>query len=189
LTNAQVKDFAKVLAHVAGPEISEQTLQSYLKDNTKTKVVKLNQMVPVELRYETIVVEDGKLHIHRDVYDQDTNTEENLRAVLEANGSSLEKLSAEERAEVMNALNAMSAHPKKISAPISNDNSANSNSDEAQTTKKKKKTGIDKKTPKNQKEVVIEITSLAGRGYPAPVDLDTGSGKPVPVVAAVKPSR
>jgi hypothetical protein len=37
--------------------------------------------------------------------------------------------------------------------------------------------------------VVIEITSLAGRGYPAPVDLDTGSGKPVPAVAAVKSSR
>ena len=189
LTNAQVKDFAKVLAHVAGPEISEQMLQSYLKDNTKTKAVKLNQIVPVELRYETIVVEDGKLHIYRDVYDQDTNTEENLRAVLEANGSSLENLSAEERGEVMNALNAMSAHPKKISAPLSNDNSANSNSVEGQTTKKKKKTGIDKKTPKNQKEVVIEITSLAGRGYPAPVDLDNGSGKPIPVVAAVKPSR
>jgi lipoprotein-anchoring transpeptidase ErfK/SrfK len=188
LTNAQVKDFAKVLAHIAGPEISEQTLQSYLKDSTKTKAVKLNQIVPVELRYETIVVEDGKFHIYRDVYDQDTNTEENLRAVLEANGSSLENLSAEERGEVMNALNAMSAHPKKISAPISNDNSANS-SDDGQTTKKKKKIGADKKTPKNQKEVVIEIASLAGRGYPAPVDLDNGSGKPVPAVAAVKPSR
>jgi lipoprotein-anchoring transpeptidase ErfK/SrfK len=189
LTNAQVKDFAKVLAHVAGPEISEQTMQSYLKDTAKTKAVKLNQMVPVELRYETIVVEDGKLHIYRDVYDQDTNTEENLRAVLEANGSSLENLSAQERGEVMNALNAMSAHPKKISAPISNDNSANSNSDEGQTPKKKKKPGADKKTPKNQKEVVVEITSLAGKGYPAPVDLDNGLGKPVPAVAAVKPSR
>ena len=189
LTNAQVKDFAKVLAHVAGPEISEQTLQSYLKDSTKTKAVKLNQIVPVELRYETIVVEDGKLHIYRDVYDQETNTEENLRAVLEANGSSLENLSAEERGEVMNALNAMSAHPKKISTPISNDNSANSNSEEGQTTKKKKKTGADKKTLKNQKEVIIEITSLAGRGYPAPVELDNGSGKPVPAVAAVKPNR
>ena len=189
LTNAQVKDFARVLAHAAGTEISNQTLQSYLSDNTKTKVVKLKQIVPVELRYETIVVEDGKLHIHRDVYDQDTNNEENLRAVLEANGSSLEKLSAEERAEVMDALNAMSAHPKKISATISNDNLANSNSYEGQTAKKKKKTNTDKKTAKNQKEVVIEISSLVGRGYPAPVDLDTGSGKPVPAVAAVKPGR
>src|SRR6267378_1990838 len=100
LTNAQVKDFAKLLAHVAGPEISEQTMQSYLKDTAKTKAVKLNQMVPVELRYETIVVEDGKLHIYRDVYDQDTNTEENLRAVLEANSVRLDELSDTERKQV-----------------------------------------------------------------------------------------
>jgi lipoprotein-anchoring transpeptidase ErfK/SrfK len=189
LTNAQVKDFAKVLAQAAGTDLSDQTLQSYLKDSTKTKIVKLNQIVPVELRYETIVVEDGKLHIHRDVYDQDTNTEENLQAVLEANGSSLEKLSAQERAEVMAALSAMSAHPKKISAPISNDNSANSNSEEGQIAKKKKKTNADKKTTKNQKEVIIEISSLAGKGYPAPVDLDTGSGKPAPAVAVKSSSR
>jgi hypothetical protein len=188
LTNAQVKDFAKVLADAAGTEISEQTIQSYLKDNTKTKAVKLKQMVPVELRYETIVVEDGKLHIYRDVYDQDTNTEETLRAVLEANGSSLEKLSAEERAEIMDALNAMSAHPKKMSTPASNDNSANSNSAQGPGAAKKKKTEANKKTAKNQKEVVIEISSLAGRGYPAPVNFDTGSGKPS-TVAAAKPSR
>jgi len=188
LTNAQVKDFAKVLAQAAGTNLSDQTLQSYLKDSTKTKIVKLNQIVPVELRYETIVVEDGKLHIHRDVYDQDTNTEENLQAVLEANGSSLEKLSAQERAEVMTALSAMSAHPLKISAPISNDNSNNSNSDEGPTAKKKRKNDAAKKTAKNQKEVIIEISSLAGRGYPAPVDLDTGTGKPAPAVA-VKSSR
>src|SRR6185436_7186347 len=72
--------------------------------------------VPVELRYETIVVEDGKLHIYRDVYDQDTNTEENLRAVLEANGTKLEDLSEAERTQVLDALDAMSSHPSKQSA-------------------------------------------------------------------------
>jgi hypothetical protein len=30
---------------------------------------------------------------------------------------------------------------------------------------------------KNQKEVVIEIEALRGKGYPSPVALDTGSGK------------
>jgi len=28
---------------------------------------------------------------------------------------------------------------------------------------------------KNQKEIVIEIAELKGKGYPAPVDLDTGT--------------
>jgi len=30
---------------------------------------------------------------------------------------------------------------------------------------------------KNQKEIVIEIAELKGKGYPAPVDLDTGVGR------------
>jgi hypothetical protein len=30
---------------------------------------------------------------------------------------------------------------------------------------------------KNQKEIVIEVGALKGKGYPAPVALDTGSGK------------
>jgi hypothetical protein len=36
------------------------------------------------------------------------------------------------------------------------------------------------KTPragKSQKEIVIEIAALKGKGYPAPVDLDTGMGQ------------
>jgi hypothetical protein len=30
---------------------------------------------------------------------------------------------------------------------------------------------------RNQKEVVIEIAALKGKGYPSPVAFDTGSGK------------
>src|SRR5882724_6485268 len=108
LTTPQVQDFSKLLAQVAGGEISDKTFQSYLKNNTKTQVVKLRQVVPVELRYETIVVEDGKLHIYRDVYAQDTNTEGNLRAVLAANGIHFDALTDDVRAEVLNALAQMS---------------------------------------------------------------------------------
>ncbi len=181
LTTPQVKDFTKVLAQVAGSEISDQTIQAYLKDTTKTKVVKLGHNVPVELRYETIVAEDGKLHIYRDVYDQDTNTEENLRAVLEANGSRLEDLSADERTQVMTALNAMSAHPQKVPIPRPSEINANTNSNDNAPARKKNEPA--KKIAKNQKEIVVEISSLAGKGYPAPVNLDTGTGKPPAAVA------
>jgi hypothetical protein len=34
------------------------------------------------LRYETVTVEGGKLHVCRDVYDHGANTEDNLRNVL-----------------------------------------------------------------------------------------------------------
>src|SRR3989441_12713007 len=113
LTTPQVQDFAKVLAQLGGSHLSDAELANYTRDKTETKHVKLSKAVPVELRYETIVVEDGKLHIYRDVYDQDTNTEANLRAVLEANGVRFEDLSSDEKAQAMEALNALSSHPKK----------------------------------------------------------------------------
>ncbi len=166
LTNAQVKDFALLLAKAANNEdISNQSITSYLEDKEKTKTVKLNETVPVELRYETIVVEDGKLYIYKDVYAQDTNTEENLRQVLEAHGLKFEDLSEPQRAEITNALNAMSTNPTAIPTP----------SPDASPAKKNAKT---KKPAKLQNEVVIDLGSaVAQKGYPAPVNLDDGSGK------------
>jgi lipoprotein-anchoring transpeptidase ErfK/SrfK len=193
LTTAQVQDFSKLLAQVAGSEISDKAIQSYFKDKTKTKVVKLDQAVPVELRYETIVVEDGKVHIYRDVYAQNTNTEDNLRSVLEANGVKLEDLSEEERAQLLDALNAMSLHPKTAVA-MTKASASQSPLPAGETTSKaaEKKAAVAKsKKPigKNQKEVVVELTALQGKGYPAAVNLDTGSGKPAATVAEVRPLR
>lgn len=133
LTNAQVKDFAAQLAKASNTSVvTESAIASYLQNKEKTKSVKLKQTVPVELRYETIVLEDGKLHIYKDVYAQDTNTEENLRAVLEANGVRFEDLTEQQRTEILNTL-------KDV-----------------------------------RKETLIDISSVAQKGYPAPVDLNTG---------------
>lgn len=104
LTNAQIKDFAMMLMRAANNEVSDKQITQYLEDKTETKTVKLGQVIPVELRYETIVLEDGKLHIYKDVYAQDTNTEENLRRVLETHGARLEDLSEEQRQQALAAL-------------------------------------------------------------------------------------
>ena len=190
LTTPQVQDFSKLLAQVAGGEITDKTLQGYFKDKTKTQVVKLNQAVPVELRYETIVVEDGKLKIYRDVYDQDTNTEANLRAVLEANGVNFEDLSAEDRAQILETLNAMSRHPQKDTAKPKVSVSPEASAKTADKAADKKQAVVVARKPiaKNQKEVVIELTLLKGKGYPTAVNFDTGSGKPAGTVAMVRPT-
>lgn len=174
MTNAQVKDFAKVLAQASQTDLTDETMSAYLKQRTKTRAVKLNKLVPVELRYETIVFEDGKLHIYRDVYDQNTNTEENLRAVFAANGA-FDDLNTEEKAQVLDALNAMSRHPKKQPTPRpasdaqnSENTAVNANDRKAEATRQKKL--------RSQREIVIEIAALAGKGYPAPVNLDSGTG-------------
>lgn len=182
LTSQQVKDFAKLLARVSETDINEATIEKYWVDKTNTKTVKLRQAVPVELRYETIVVEDGKLHIYKDVYAQDTNTEEKLRSVLEAHGIRFDDFSDDQKAQVLYALNAMSAQPKPLPTP-SAVVTTNENSNDKQTAKKKTKRA-EKKPPKNQKEVVVELTALAGRGYPGPVNYDDGTGKPTPTVAS-----
>jgi len=188
LTSPQVQDFSRLLAQVAGGEITDQALQGYFKDKTKTQVVKLNQAVPVELRYETIVVEDGKLKIYRDVYDLDTNTEANLRAVLEANGVKLEDLNAEERTQILDTLNAMSRHPQKDVARSQASPSPEAPAKTADKAADKKQAVAAKRKPigKNQKEVVIDLAALEGKGYPSAVNLDTGSGKPA---TEVKPKQ
>lgn len=182
LTSPQVLDFSRVLAQVAGNEISDAAFKSYSADRTKTKVHKLDQAVPVELRYETIVVEDGKLYIYRDVYDQDTNTEENLRAVLQAHGISLDDFTDDERAQVLDSLNAMSRRPRKAAAvskatPVASPIPA---ADKGKPVLAEATKPARKPIGKNQKEVVIEVTALKGRGYPTAVNLDTGAGKTAP---------
>src|SRR6266705_5114010 len=179
LTTPQVQDFAKLMAPLGGAHLNDADLAKYARDKTETKQIKLDQPVPVELRYETIVVEDGKLHIYRDVYDQETNTEENLRDVLAAAGVKFEDLTQEEQAQVLDALSQLAgkSSAKKIS-------SANLASQSPLTTSSnaaaEKKSNANKKSPsaaKNQKEIVIEIAALKGKGYPAPTNQDNGGAK------------
>jgi lipoprotein-anchoring transpeptidase ErfK/SrfK len=184
LTTPQMQDFAKVLAQLAGGQLNDSDVAAFGRDKTKTRYVKLAQPVPVELRYETIVVEDGKLHIYRDVYDRGTNTEENLQAVLTANGVKLEGLSEEERTQISNALAQMSGKSSvKTGSP--KEPSPTPAAKGSPSVAEKKSTAKTTRIAKNQKEVVIEIAALAGKGYPAPVALDTGSGKakPAPPIA------
>ena len=163
LTNAMVQDFALLLAQTSGTQLTPEDVTNYAKKPDKTQNVKLAAPVPVELRYETIVVEDGRLHIYRDVYDKGTNTEENLRRVLEVYGVKLEDLSEQERAQVTQALEAMAhdAHgnPTNAASPTS-----------TPKPKEKNKSGAVTYTVKGQKEMVIEVAALRGKGYPAPVN-------------------
>ena len=194
LTTPQVQDFAKMLAQLGGARLTDADLARYARDKTQTKQIKLVQEIPVELRYETIVVEDGKLHIYRDVYDQDTNTEEDLTGVLAAHGVRLEDLSEEERAQVLDALAQMAG---KSSAKIVRPATVTQPSPAPSTSPLAANTGADKKAvaakkparKKNVKEIVIEIAALNGKGYPAPVELDTGTGRKAKAASASAPKK
>lgn len=178
LTTPQVKDFAKILAQLGGARLTDEDLAKFGSDKTQTKQLKLAKEVPVELRYETILVEDGKLHIYRDVYDEGTNTEENLRSVLAASDVKLEDLTDDERAKALDALAQMSGGTSVKTAaaePTVSPGSSNKNSN-SKLDRKSSATKNATRVANSQKEIVIEIAALRGKGYPPPADLDTGSG-------------
>lgn len=166
MTTPQVKDFVKLLAQVSGSRLTPAQVDAHFNAKTQTKHVALEKPVPIELRYETIVVENGRLNIYRDVYGKGTNTEENLRAVLAANGVKLEDLPEADRAAILAGLEAMAVdafgRPALPGGPGT----------ENETSK------IDTKTMKGEKVKSFELAALAGKGYPGVVALDNGTGKP-----------
>lgn len=74
----------KIVAARALPVSPEQIAQA--KKNKKTLRAELEPPVPVEITYDTLVVEAGKLHIYPDIYERKTNTPERLLAELKSSG-------------------------------------------------------------------------------------------------------
>jgi lipoprotein-anchoring transpeptidase ErfK/SrfK len=164
LTSPMVQDFAVQLASLSGMQLTPEDVKGYAKQKTETKNVKLDQPVPVELRYETIVVENGKLYIYRDVYERGTNTEENLRRVLDSYGVAWESLAESDRGRMLDALDQMAVDAKGDAVEPGSNANSNTNSN-------KNTSGKVTRNVKGQKEVVVELAALQGKGYPAPVDL------------------
>jgi lipoprotein-anchoring transpeptidase ErfK/SrfK len=185
LTNAQVIDLSKRLAELGGVELTDDQIAQYRRKRTQTKNIALQWPILVELRYETMVVEDGKLRIYRDVYERGTNTEENLRYVLGAYGVALEDLSENERLQAAEALNQMGrnasgkAVPAAPLAPLID--AATDPLPDASLSKPWKEGSASRKVTrrvKGEKEMVVEITALAGKGYSVPVEFDSGKARP-----------
>ena len=175
LTNTQVQTFASDLAGISGTNLTGEDVKNYEKQKTETKNVKLGTAIPVELRYETIVVEDGKLKIFRDVYERGTNTEENLRRVLDAFGVSLDSLPQVDRDKILSGLKQMAIDAE--GNPV-DENAADAVSDANKTANSNSKSNNNNQASekvtrniKGKKEVVFELALLKGKGYPAPVNL------------------
>jgi hypothetical protein len=62
------------------------------KRNKKSLVADIRSTVPVEITYDTIVVENGRLNIYPDIYKHKRNTVENVRRELQTSGVDDSKL-------------------------------------------------------------------------------------------------
>lgn len=56
------------------------------KRNKRTLIAPLDPTVPVEITYDTIVIESGRLNIYPDVYNRKMNTVANVRKELDSSG-------------------------------------------------------------------------------------------------------
>ena len=167
LTNSQIQDLALEISRIAGKPLTLEEIKGYEKKDSETQEVKLGSPIPVELRYETIVVENGVLKVYRDVYEKGTNTESNLRSVLSATGVELNSLNDSMQKKLLDAVEdmAIDASGKPVET-ASNSNSANKANDNS--------SGRVTKNIKGRKEISIPVPELSGKGYPAAVAMMAG---------------
>lgn len=82
---ADLYDLSEKIIEARGLDVSSKQIAN-AKLTKKTLILPLDPFLPVEITYDTMVVEDGRLHIYPDVYAHKRNTIENLRQELTSSG-------------------------------------------------------------------------------------------------------
>lgn len=181
LTNAGIQDFAATIAQLSGTTLTAEDVQGYGKQKSETKSVKLEKPIPIDLRYETIVAMDGALHVMRDVYERGTNTVDNARKVLNAYGINYDQLPEGEKQALLQALTEMNRDAQghdiveNVAASGAATSGTDSGTNDDPTKSTKAKHGKVTSTIKGQKEIVVPIAALQGKGYPMPVNMVGGA--------------
>lgn len=85
MLRADIYDLAEKIVAAKSLPVSQRRINA-AKNNSRTLAVRLDEPIPVDINYDTLVVEDGVLHIYPDVYDRGTNGTERLRAELRSSG-------------------------------------------------------------------------------------------------------
>jgi lipoprotein-anchoring transpeptidase ErfK/SrfK len=97
-------DLAQKLITARGLPVSQDQINRAMA-TTERLDVKLNPPLPVEIEYDTLVVENGILHVYPDVYDRGTNSVDNLRSKLQSGGIDASKVDDQTLAAIMNRAN------------------------------------------------------------------------------------
>jgi hypothetical protein len=88
---ADLYDLAEKIVAARSLDVSPIQI-STAKRNKKTLIASLDPIVSVEITYDTVVVENGRLNIYPDVYKQKRNTVDNVRREIQTSGVDDSKL-------------------------------------------------------------------------------------------------
>ncbi len=91
MLTADIYDLTQKIARARNLDISNEEI-SRAKEDSERRVVSLDQPIPVDINYDTEVVEGGTLYLYPDVYKRDTATIGRLRDELNANRVDASKL-------------------------------------------------------------------------------------------------
>jgi L,D-transpeptidase catalytic domain len=89
---AELYDLAEKIIAARNLPVSRKRIEA-AKRSLRTLWVPLDKPMPVDINYDTLVVENGELHIYPDVYDHGTNRVAKLRAELKASNVDDSKVS------------------------------------------------------------------------------------------------
>ncbi len=84
-------EMTELISRARNLSITRNDIEAARK-NSDRRVIDLNGDVPVDINYDSMVVENGTFSLYPDVYDRNTNTLENLRSKLESYGVDAAKL-------------------------------------------------------------------------------------------------
>ena len=84
-------DLAEKIVAARNAPVSPKRIEA-AKRSSRMLVVRLDEPVPVDINYDTLVVEEGVLHIYPDVYGRGTNRAARLRNELESSNVDVSKL-------------------------------------------------------------------------------------------------
>jgi hypothetical protein len=91
MLRAELYDLAEKIVAARNAPVSQKRIAT-AKRTSRMLVVRLEEPVPVDINYDTLVVEEGVLHIYPDVYRRGTNRPAHLRAELESSNVDVSKL-------------------------------------------------------------------------------------------------
>lgn len=85
MLRSDLYDLAEKIVAARSLEVTQKQIER-AKTNTRMLVAAIGEPLPVDINYDTQVIEEGVLHLYPDVYDRGTDRVENLRAELESSG-------------------------------------------------------------------------------------------------------
>jgi hypothetical protein len=100
MLRSDLYDLAEKIILAQGAPVSPKRIEA-AKRNSRTLTVNLEEPVPIDINYDTLVVEGGVLHIYPDVYDRSMNQPWRLRAELQSSRVDVSKLDEQTMREML----------------------------------------------------------------------------------------